>query len=461
MAPHAAPSAPRRRHREAAIFTLTRRALTMSALAAVIAEAAAAAPADAFADAAASDPVTLGWMQGSPPPPDRRIAFHDGSFFRFPQTRWSFSNWRVFLPTVAVSRGPGPASPLPRALRDDLDAVRLTPIGAATDISFRQSLDAAYTDAIVVLHRGRIVYERYFGVTTPETQHILFSVTKSFVGLIAESLIAEGRIDPDRPVAAYLPELAQSGFGDAAVRQVMDMTTALAFDENYVSPQSGIAAYTAAGRLAPRPATYGGPEGVYAFAATVARDGDHGARFVYRTINTEVLAWIVSRVEGKGFDRVLADRVWSRLGMEGDAAITVDGVGTPTAGGGLLARLRDLARFGEAMRLGGVAGGRRVFPARAISNITAGGARDRFPAAVYPTLPGASYRAQWWITHNINAAYMARGIHGQNLYIDPAAGMVIARVASHPIAGNVANDPITLPAYQAIADALVGARRSG
>ncbi len=442
------------------MFTLTRRALAMSALGAVIAEAAAAAPSMAFADAAASDPVALGWMQGSPPPQDKRIAFEDGSFFRFPQTRWSFSNWRYFVRSIPVRRGSGPATPLPTALRDDLEAVRLTPLFATSPITFRQSLDATYTDAILVLHRGRIVYERTFGVTTRQTQHILFSVTKSFAGLIAQILITEGRIDPERPVAFYLPELAKSGFGDATVRQVMDMTTAIAFAEDYAAPQSGIAAYAAAARIAPRPANYQGPEGVYAFAATIAKDGVHGERFTYRTINTEVLAWIIARVEGQAFDRVLADRVWSRLGMEDDAAITVDGLGVATAGGGLLAGLRDLARFGEAMRRGGVIGGRRVFPASAISDITAGGARDRFPAAVYPTLPGASYRGQWWITHNAHAAFMARGIHGQNLYIDPAAEMVIARFASHPIASNVANDPVTLPAYQAVADTLIGARRS-
>ena len=409
----------------------------------------------AFPDAAATDPVALGWMQGTPPAPERRIAFEDGSFSRFPQTRWSFSNWRMFLRNVTVDRGDGPVWQLPVALRDDLDAVSFTPLGAAGPMSWRGALAATYADAILVLHRGRIVYERTFGVTGLRSQHILFSVTKSFVGVLAQILISEGRLDPLAPVTSIIPELAGSGFGDATVRQVFDMTTALDYDETYTSAQSGIARYALAGRITPRPPGYTGPEGFLDFAPTVAAgQGRHGERFSYRTINTEVLAWLVARVEGKPVDQVLGERIWSRLGMEADAALVVDGVGTPMAGGGLMARLRDCARFGEAMRLDGLADGRQAIPAAVVSAIASGGDPAKFDTASYPALPGASYHAQWWFTHNAHGAYMARGIHGQGIYIDPAAEMVIARFGSHPIAGNAGNDPVTIPAYHALARAL-------
>ena len=147
-------------------------------------------------DARASDPSTLQWMVGFPPPPDKQIRFDDGSFYRFPQWRWSFSHWRELMPTTAVSRGSTPAQALPQKLRSDLDAVTFTPIGGTAPMTWAQSLDANYTDGIVVLHRGRIVYERYFGALTPERPHIAFSVTKSFFGTIAATLIAEGSLDP-------------------------------------------------------------------------------------------------------------------------------------------------------------------------------------------------------------------------------------------------------------------------
>jgi hypothetical protein len=103
-------------------------------------------------NAAASDPAKLGWMVGSPPPPDRTLRFEDGSYFRFPALRWSVSNFRALRPTVNVSRGPKAPAPLKRALRDDIDAVRFTPLGGAKPITWAESLAANYTDGIAVLH---------------------------------------------------------------------------------------------------------------------------------------------------------------------------------------------------------------------------------------------------------------------------------------------------------------------
>src|SRR5471030_3138855 len=103
-------------------------------------------------DALTSDPAKLGWMVGSPPPPDRTIRLKDGSFMRFPALRWSFSNFRQLAPTVNVSRGLGAPVPLPRALRtDDIDAVSFVPIGATQPMTWKESLAANFTDGIVVL----------------------------------------------------------------------------------------------------------------------------------------------------------------------------------------------------------------------------------------------------------------------------------------------------------------------
>ena len=409
-----------------------------------------------FPDAAESDPAALGWMEGAPPAADKRITFADASFFAFPQTRWSFSNWRNYFPTAPIERGGLKAHSFPRKERADLDAVTFTPIGAHEPMTWEQSLSANYTDAIIVLHKGRIVYERYFGVTTPRTQHIAFSVTKSYVGTIAASLVAEGLIDEQAPVSRYAPELAESGFGDATVREVLDMTTAIDFDERYGAPDSTIAQYSYAARLFPRPADYRGPEGLLDFAATLPKAGEHGNRFTYRTVNSDVLALIVARTTGKPVARHVEERLWSKLGMEADAAVVLDGVGTPFWGGGLVLTLRDMARFGELMRLGGKWKGEQLIPEAAIADIVGGADREGFAKnGAYPTLPGWSYRNQWWIAHDDHGAYMARGIHGQAIYIDPQAEMVIARFASHPKAGNVNIDPTSLPAYRAIADRLM------
>jgi CubicO group peptidase (beta-lactamase class C family) len=407
-------------------------------------------------DASATDPAVLGWMEGTPPAPEKRIAFEDGSYLEFPKTRWSFSNWRKLFPTAPIRRGDAKVRQFQRNEREDLDTVTFTPMGGDLPMTWPQSLAANYTDAILVLHKGRIVYERYFGVTDARSQHIAFSVTKSFVGTIAASLIAEGVIDEAAPVTRYAPELGQSGFADATVRQVLDMTTAIDFDERYGDANSTIARYGYAGRLLPRPASYKGPEGLLAFATQVGQNGEHGERFTYRTVNTDVLGWIVSRATGKSIEALIEERIWSRLGMEEDAAIVIDSVGTPFGGGGLALTLRDMARFGEMMRLGGRWKGEQIVPEAAIADIVRGGEREKFAKnGVYPTLEGWSYRNQWWVAHDDHAVYMARGIHGQAIYIDPEAEMVIVRFASHPKAGNVNLDPTSLPAYRAIAERLM------
>lgn len=406
-------------------------------------------------DAYTSDPVTMGWMHGLPPAPDKRILAATAAHMRFPTHRHAFSHMREFLPSARVGRGTGAAWEFPVALRDDLDAVTFTTLDDGRELSWAQSLPANFTDAILVLHRGQIVYERYFGVTRQDTPHIAFSVTKSFVGTIAEMLVHEGRLDPAAPVGDLLPELRGSGFADATLRQVMDMTTALDFSEDYTDASSGIGAFSLALGLTPRPAGYTGPTDVYAFLPTIAKAGEHGERFTYRTCNTEVLGWIVARTEGKRLDKVLSDRIWQPLGMEQDADFLIDSTGMPFAGGGLNPVLRDLARFGEAMRCDGVGHGGGVIPLVAVESIRGGANRTAFAKAGYGYLPDCSYRSQWWTMPGNHGAYAARGIHGQGIYIDPAAEMVIARFGSHPIAASSGNDPVSLPAYRAVAERLM------
>lgn len=408
-----------------------------------------------LSEARATDPTTQGWMVGTPPPAAKMIRFADGSFYRFPQWRWTFSHWREFCPTVAVSRGTRPVLSLPSASRSDLDAVTFIPLGDTTPMTWADSLVANYTDGIVVLHRGRIVYERYFGALAADRRHIAFSVTKSFFGTLAALLVEEGRLDPAAPVARYLPELAGSGFGDATVAQVLDMTTAIDFVENYVGQSPSMDRYRYATGFSPRPAGYVGPAAIFAFLPTVEKKGRHGEEFHYRTPNVDVVAWLIARVTGKSPVVLLSERIWSRIGAEDDAYLQVDADGVPLAGSTLNARLRDLARFGEVLRRDGQIDGEQIVPRAVVEEIRRGASREAFKAGGYPTLPGWSYHDFWWVSHDDHDVYTARGIHGQAIYIDPKAEMVIARFASHPLAGNVNLDPTSLPAYRAIAERLM------
>nr|WP_229197585.1 serine hydrolase [Bradyrhizobium acaciae] len=401
--------------------------------------------------AADSDPVKMGWMIGSPPPADKLIQFSNGSHFSFPQTRWSFTNFRRFLPTSNVWRGDGAASPLPRAERSDIDAVTFQPFGQSGTMTWAESLAANYTDAIVVLHRGKIVYERYFGVMSPHATHIAMSVTKSFFGTLGATLVAEGKLDEKALVSQYIPELKDTAYGDATVRQVLDMTVGVKYSENYADPKAEIFDHVRAGGLVPRPPGYSGPTSFYGFLKTLKKEGQHGEAFAYKTVNSDVLGWLIRRGSGKTVGELLSERIWQKLGMEQDAYMLIDSEGTEFAGGGLNATVRDLARFGEMMRLDGAYNGQQIVPKAVVDDIRNGGRKSDFEKAGYKTLPGWSYRDMWWVSHNEHGAFMARGVNGQAIYVDPRAGMVIARFGSHPLAANAFNDPTTLPAFDALA----------
>jgi CubicO group peptidase (beta-lactamase class C family) len=416
-------------------------------------------PAPPPLDARASDPVAMGWMAGSPPPPDKLVRFADGSWFRFPQTRWSFSHVRQLMPTRVVGRGDAPPVLLPRAEREDLDAVTFQPIGGAASMTWAQSLAANYTDGILVLHRSRIVYERYFGVLTAERQHLAFSVSKSMVATVAAMLIEEGALNEHAAVASYVPELRTSGVGDATIRQLLDMTTGLDYTEDYVDRTSPAWRLSWAGGFLAPPPDYQGPQSFFDFLRALRKSGPHGETFSYKTVNTDALAAVLRRVTGRSMSELLSERVFARLGAEQDAFFTVDSTGAEFAGGGLNLTLRDLGRFGEMVRLEGRFNGRQIVPRSVVEQIRRGGDRTRFAAAGYTMLPGWSYRSMWWVSHNEHGAFAARGVYGQAIYIDPAAEMVIARFASHPLAANVNLDPTSLPAYDAVARHLMASRR--
>ena len=198
-------------------------------------------------DAVASDPSGMGWMQGFPPPEDRIIGHPASDYFSFPKLRWTFCHFREIQATKRVGRGMSAVSLFTKALDSAIDNVAFTPIGGKQEMTWKASLDANYTDGMMILHRGEIVYEYYSGCLDREGRHGAMSVTKSFVGTVAEILIAEGALDDTKLVSEYVPELKPSGFGNATVREVMDMTTGLDYKENYADPESDIWQYAVAG----------------------------------------------------------------------------------------------------------------------------------------------------------------------------------------------------------------------
>lgn len=402
-------------------------------------------------DAVKSDPKSLGLMQGIPPAADKLVMQPQSNYFNFPNLRWTVCHIRELLPTKQISRGLGAPHTFEYALDGNIDSLSFSPLGTTESMTWKESLLANYTDGIVVLHKGKIVYEQYMGCLEENGKHAAMSMTKSFTGLIAEMLIAEGRLDANVTVASIIPELKDSAFGDATVRQVMDMTTALQYSEDYSNPKADIWVYSAAASPLPKPESYSGPNGYYEYLQTVQKAGVHGEAFGYKTINTDALGWVVSRAVSTDLTKLISEKIWQKLGAEQDAYMTVDGKGTPFAGGGISAGLRDLARLGQTLLNKGEFNGEQIFPASVANSIQQGGDKQVFSKAGYNTMPEGSYRSMWWNFHNDYDAYAARGVHGQTIYIAPKAEMVIVRFSSFPTAKNAKIDPTSLPAYEALA----------
>ncbi|QRM32254.1 serine hydrolase [Microvirga sp. VF16] len=394
-----------------------------------------------YLDGHESDPRKIGWMLGAPPSADKRITFEGGKFREFPQIRWSFSHMRELMPTVTVWRGQGMPSLFDRRdMSAEIDALTFVDASGQTR-RFGDALLDTYTDGIVVLHRGRIVYERYLGALEPHMPHECQSCTKSYTGTLAALLTDEGVVDQSKLVSHYLPELKDTAWEDATLRQVMDMQVGLAFDEGYADDQSDISRYRwAFGRL-PRPTGYDGPGTSCDYLRTIRKGSAHG-EFVYQSLNTQVIAWIMMRVTGQSFAQLLQERLWAPLGCEEDGYLEIDPGGMPLAEGGLGATLRDFARFGELMRRQGEWHGKQLIPASFVRDVQSG-------CGPAETGTGYSYRSQWWVSHDELGSFQARGIHGQRLYVAPNAEMVVAIFASHPLALD-GGDPITVPQLLAL-----------
>jgi CubicO group peptidase (beta-lactamase class C family) len=399
----------------------------------------------AAAAAPALDPARL--MQGFPPPPEYRV--HIGNWQQYPQKIWSFQNTRELFPTRRLAPGAVPVWELPRA---PLPLDDLATGGAGPAQTWPQMLAATHTDAVLVLHRGRIVDERYFNGMRPETPHLMFSATKSMVGLMAATLVAEGRLDPDARVAGLLPELAGSAWAEATVRQVLDMTDGVRFTEVYTDPTSDIFAYVGAMGWAPQLARPGNPGGIQAMVATLRQQHDEprGTAFRYRSPATDVAAWLAARAAGQSLGAWLQQRLWGRLGMEHEANVMLDPAGTEVAFAGMSASLRDLGRIGQMLLQRGRVGGAQVIPAPVVDELARGGDTQAFTYAGIAHRKGWSYRSQWWVNPQPPRSFAAMGAYGQRLYVYPDDETVIVTLASHPLPVAARIDDVQRQGFEAL-----------
>jgi CubicO group peptidase (beta-lactamase class C family) len=397
-------------------------------------------------DAAVSD-----LMQGLPPAPDRIVGVHNWS--GYPYLRWGFLHTREVVPTARIERGDGPVLELEPDPRD-VDGIEFP--WAGTRATVAEMLDGTFTDGFLVLHRGRVVTERYGPGMTPTTTHLLQSVSKSIAGSVAGVLVGRGQVDPEAPVTQYVEELAGTSFEGATVRDVLDMRTGTAYDETYDSPSADV--YLTEVLAGWRPPTGAlALTNVYEQLAALANAREHGLVFDYRSILTELLGWIMERASGVRYPELVSEALWSRIGAEQDAEITIrHGVSLPD--GGVCATLRDMARFALLQLRDGRVAEQQVVPSGWLLDTRRGdqAALDAYARAEgLDAHPGQMYRNQWWVLER-DVAYSALGIHGQMVYVNVPADVACVKLSTWPSPLDEGLETYCLTAFAAIADALAG-----
>lgn len=393
-------------------------------------------------------------MTGSPPFTSESLVTLE-NWQHAPFNRWAFQHVRELIPTARIPRGDGPAWELPRAERD------LTGIRFATrsgEYTVGGLLDHTYTDGFLVIHHGRIVTERYLNGLRPDTPHILMSVSKSVTGLVAGALAGQGVLDVTAQVETIVPELGGTSFAGATVQQLLDMRTGTRFVEDYDDPEGDIAVSDRVylwrpddGK--PRPAD------AHEFFATLVNDCPHGGTFQYRSVLTDVLAWVLEKAGQARFSELVARELWQPMGAEHDAEVTVDGHGNALADGGISATLRDAGRVGLLALRRGRARHAQIIPAAWIDDTIKGAPDGPWAflegdgAKGYP--PGAHYRNCWWVTDPLLPLFQATGIHGQSIIVHVPSQTVVVNLSSWPDVLNPSLCHATKAAAIAIAAALL------
>lgn len=360
-------------------------------------------------------------------------AYSSANWNQPPHNRHSFQHMSALFATQTIQRSTKSAMAFEYALED---TSQLTyPVSKGATEPLQHFLDSTFTDAFLVLKEGVIVTEEYRNNMQDNTQHLLNSVSKSFVGMLAGIAVEDGLLDTSKYVSAYLPELANSAFSETTVQRALDMTAAVAYSEDYDQPKDDFWHEAAVVGWRPDLQSDSSPRSLidYCKERSQTEQGE-GERFHYRTVLTNLCTAVIERATNTPFCEFFAQRLWQPLGPEQDANVVVDPTGLPYMGAGMSACARDLARFGEMLRNDGFYNDQQILPASWVRDTRLGNdeLRELFAASDYHgLLPNGHYTNQVWADRESDEI-MCIGIHGQTIYIHRSKQLVCVKLSSHP-----------------------------
>ena len=370
-----------------------------------------------------------------------------------PFNAWAFHHVREIVPSADIANAADDIWQFAQQ-PDDLSSLAFTHCGA--DYSLDRFMSETATDGMVILHRGKVIVERYANGMNAATPHILMSVSKSVTGLVAGCAVAKGALDPEQRVTSIIPEMRDSVYADTTVRHVLDMRVGLLFDENYLATSGPIVEYRKAtgwNPLGPNET----PSDLRTFLTSLKdRSGADGGPFHYVSPNSDLLGWILERATGMRFADLMSEHLWQPLGAQRPAYVTVDRFGAPRCAGGICMTVMDLARIGQLMLQRGQRNGVPIIPAAWIDDIFGNGdsvAWANGDLAPYFGNRSMHYRNKWYVDRDRRTA-MGLGIHGQHVFVDRAQDLVIAKVSSQTSPLDADLTELTLRFAEAVSDHL-------
>jgi len=358
-------------------------------------------------------------------------------------SRFVYLNATEIFPAAPVVRA-GTVRDLPLHLRPEIGKFVIDQ-QAGKDITLREFATGQDMDGFIILHKGNIVYEEYPHMAASQ-QHLVFSVTKAFVGTALGILEAQGKIDMDKPIDEYLPELTGSGWVGTHVRDIADMASGMEGVEDslaaYNDPKQKHYQFEAS--LGWQPLTSAMPESVrsyetYEFLNSFKRVRKAGEAQLYTSANTEVLCDLLERVTGKPLPQILGEMFWSKMNAENDAYFLLNPRGFPIAHAGMGMTLRDLARFGLLFTSSGQSVSAPAVPASFIKNLS----EKKRPELQTDKKPSwFSHSSYQWDGVSKFGQIFKGGFAGQLLFVDCKRDVVIAYFGTN---ANEDWHPIPLP----------------
>jgi CubicO group peptidase (beta-lactamase class C family) len=352
----------------------------------------------------------------------------------------TFHNMDEIFDTRRVENA-GPVWELPRAPANmDFTYSHAGETHPASDV-----LDRTFTNALIIIKRGKIVTELYRNKTSANTHFISFSMAKSLTSLLIGLAVADGSIHSiDDQLTAYVPELKGCAYEGVTIRQALQMRSGADYDERYDFEHPGLASAAFEESLVRNRVRFA------SFARVLTRAHPPGERFNYSTIETAVLGWVLERATHQSISRYMSEKLWKPAGMESFGFWILDGSpdeGREFNGAGFNAVARDYARLGLMMLQNGKARARQIIPESWVEESTAAG--NAGPIAPRGTpLSNFGYGYQWW-TLTDSRAYLAMGLQGQFIYVDPAADTVVVKLSYFP-PGNIEAELETVDFLRAV-----------